>query len=85
MARIAVFPGSFDPITKGHENVIRRSLKIFDKVIVAIGENSEKQYCFPRDKRLQWISDCFADCKQVETDHYSGLTVDYCKNFKKKK
>jgi pantetheine-phosphate adenylyltransferase len=78
MKRIAVFPGSFDPITKGHENVIRRSLPLFDKVIVAIGENSDKKYLFPLEQRLEWIRKTFADCQSVEADHYIGLTVDYC-------
>ncbi len=78
MTRIAVFPGSFDPITRGHENVIRRSLPLFDKVIVAIGENSDKKYFFPLEQRLEWIRQTFADCSQVEAGHYSGLTVDYC-------
>lgn len=79
MKRIAVFPGSFDPITKGHESVIRRALPLFDKIIVAIGVNSDKQHLFPLEKRLQWIKTTFRDCKAIEVAHYEGLTVDFCK------
>lgn len=82
MMRIAVFPGSFDPITRGHESVIRRSLSLFDKIIVAIGVNSEKKSFFPIEKRLDWIRLTFADCPTIVADHYSGLTVDYCKKAK---
>jgi pantetheine-phosphate adenylyltransferase len=79
MERIAVFPGSFDPITVGHESVIRRACRLFDKIIVAIGENSEKQSFFTIEQRLEWIRQTFADEPKVEVARYSGLTVDFCK------
>lgn len=80
MKRIAVFPGSFDPITKGHENVVRRSIHLFDEIIVAIGINTSKQSMFPLEKRKLWIDQTFEDLKNVRTEIFEGLTVDYCKN-----
>lgn len=77
--RIAVFPGSFDPITLGHADIIRRALPLFDKIIVAVGENANKKYMFSREQRINWIRESFADQPNVETDTYSGLTVDYCR------
>ena len=59
MDRIAVFPGSFDPITRGHESIIRRALPLFDKMIVAIGENGEKRSFFPLERRLEWLHQIF--------------------------
>jgi pantetheine-phosphate adenylyltransferase len=79
MKRIAVFPGSFDPITKGHESVILRSLGLFDTIIVAVGRNSEKKYMFPLEQRLQWIRDVFADYPQIIIDSYEGLTTEFCR------
>jgi len=78
MQRIAVFPGSYDPITKGHESVIKRALPLFDKVIVAIGYNSEKNGYFSIDQRLEMINATFANYNNIISDSYSGLTVDYC-------
>ena len=80
MARIAVFPGSFDPVTKGHESVILRALSLFDTIIVAIGNNSTKSYMFPLEKRKGWLQQTFAKHKQVQVEEYNGLTVDFCKN-----
>ena len=77
---IAVFPGSFDPITKGHESIIRRSLPLFDKIIVAIGVNANKSYMFPLEKRMQWIRDTFRFEDKVEVAHYEGLTVQFCRS-----
>lgn len=79
MERIAVFPGSFDPITCGHESVIRRAAPLFDKIIVAIGLNSQKQGYFSNELRVQMIEATFADCPTVVCAQYSGLTVEYCK------
>ena len=76
--RIAVFPGSFDPLTKGHEEIIRKAIPLFDKIYVAIGENANKKACFSLDQRLQWIRQAFADEPCVETAVYEGLTVDFC-------
>ena len=78
MEKIAVFPGSFDPITKGHESIIKRALPLFDKIIVAIGVNTSKNYLFPLEKRIEFCDSTFPDSK-VEVQQYSGLTVDYCK------
>lgn len=76
--KIAVFPGSFDPVTLGHESIVRRALPLFDKIIVAIGSNIEKSGYFPIEQRLKWLSDVFADLPQVSVESYSGLTVDFC-------
>lgn len=81
MTRIAVFPGSFDPITKGHEDLIKRALPLFDKVIVAIGVNAEKKYMFPLEKRINWIKKTFASETNLEVHNYEGLTIDYCRNI----
>jgi len=80
MTKIAVFPGSFDPITRGHEAIVRRSTTLFDKVIVAIGVNSQKQYFFPLEKRKMWLEAVFADLPSVAIKTYQGLTIDFCKS-----
>ena len=82
MKRIAVFPGSFDPITRGHESIIRRAIPLFDKIIVAIGVNAEKAGFFPVEKRKEWLEKVFEKDSTVEIDIYSGLTVDYCRKNK---
>ena len=79
MKKIAVFPRSFDPFTKGHENVISRSLVLFDEIIIAIGAHSQKTNHFPLEKRLAMIRDLYADEPRIKVDHYSGLTIDYVK------
>lgn len=79
--RKAVFPGSFDPITKGHEDIILRALPLFDEVVVAVGENAAKQYMFPLEKRLEWIRASFEEYPKIQTDTYQGLTVDYCEKI----
>jgi pantetheine-phosphate adenylyltransferase len=76
--KIAVFPGSFDPITRGHESIVRRALPLFDKIIVAIGVNSDKSGYFPVEKRLEWLNETFGDLTQVSIESYEGLTVDFC-------
>jgi pantetheine-phosphate adenylyltransferase len=81
---IAVFPGSFDPFTKGHESIVRRVLPLFDKVIVAIGINSHKNYYFPLEKRKEWISRVFADEKKVSVETFSSLTIDFCRKMNAK-
>lgn len=78
MKRIAVFPGSFDPITLGHCDIINRALPLFDKIIVAIGQNSGKNYMFSLEKRKQFLEETFKDYPNIEIDTYEGLTVDYC-------
>jgi pantetheine-phosphate adenylyltransferase len=79
MDKIAVFPGSFDPITKGHADIIKRSLPLFDKVIVAIGVNANKKYLFPLEDRMKWIRQTFKSEESIVVDHYEGLTVNYCR------
>ncbi|MBE0637922.1 MAG: pantetheine-phosphate adenylyltransferase [Bacteroidales bacterium] len=79
MIKIAVFPGSFDPITKGHEDIIRRAVPLFDKIIVAIGQNQDKKVYFPIHKRLEFLKTVFKDYPSIVVEEYSGLTVDYCK------
>lgn len=81
MKKIALFPGSFDPITRGHENIVRRGALLFDEVVVAIGHNTTKQSMFPLEKRKAWIEATFADLPNVRVDIYEGLTVDYCKKI----
>ena len=78
MKRIAVFPGSFDPFTVGHQNIVLRAMLMFDEIIVAIGENSQKKYMLSLEKRKAIIADAFKGVEQVKVDSYSGLTVDYC-------
>lgn len=82
MGKIALFPGSFDPITRGHESIIKRAIPLFDKIIVAIGVNAEKAGFFPIEKRIEWLKAVFMDYPTVEVDIYSGLTVEYCKKKK---
>lgn len=79
MSKIAVFPGSFDPITKGHESIINRAIPLFDKIIVAVGINSEKKYFYSLEKRIQSLETVFKNQPKVEIASYSGLTVDFCK------
>lgn len=77
--RKAVFPGSFDPITNGHVDVIRRALPLFDEIIIAIGTNADKKYMFSLEKRMRFIKETFADEPKVIVEHYQGLTLEYCK------
>ncbi len=77
MKRVALFPGSFDPITKGHENIVSRALPLFDKIIVAVGENSNKQYAFSLEQRMNWIRETFRYEPKVEVKSYQGLTVNF--------
>ena len=81
MKRIAVFPGSFDPVTKGHESVVRRALPLFDEVIVAVGVNAGKNALFSAEKRMQMLSQVFRGEPKIRMDAYEGLTVDYCKKM----
>ena len=82
MNKIAVFPGSFDPITTGHESIILRALPLFDKIIVSIGVNSTKEGFFPAEKRKQWIQKIFKRESKIEVKTYKGLTIDFCKKEK---
>ena len=79
--RRALFPGSFDPITLGHYDIINRGVKLFDEVIVAIGINSEKKYMFSLEQRKQFIEDAFKNEPKVKVVTYEGLTIDFCKEM----
>jgi pantetheine-phosphate adenylyltransferase len=79
MEKIAVFPGSFDPITRGHESVVVRSVDLFDKIIIAIGTNSNKEGFFSLEKRMNWIKKTFKNYKSIEVVNYQGLTTEFCK------
>lgn len=82
MERIAIFPGSFDPFTVGHESIVKRSLSMFDRIYIMIGYNANKESFFPIEKRLKWINQVFKDFDQVEVRVHDGLTVDFCKEVK---
>ena len=84
MEKIAVFPGSFDPITLGHYDLIKRSIPLFDKIIVAIGVNAEKKYMFSLEERKRFIEESFADEPSISVVTYEGLTIDLCKKMKAK-
>lgn len=75
----AVFPGSFDPITLGHLDIIQRSIPLFDEIIIGVGTNSDKKYMFPLDKRMNFIKDTFAEFKSISVTQYEGLTIEFCK------
>jgi len=79
MEKIAVFPGSFDPITSGHYDIIQRGVSLFDKVIVAIGVNAEKKYMFSLEERKRFIEQSFVNEPKVEVVTYEGLTIDFCR------
>lgn len=81
MKKTAVFPGSFDPFTVGHENVIARSLGLFDTLVIAIGSHSQKSAHFSLEKRLAMIRDLYQDEEKVIVDHYEGLTINYCEKI----
>lgn len=76
--KIAIFPGSFDPITIGHVNIIERALPLFDKIIIAIGVNTQKKYFYSLEQRMAWLNEIFIEEDKVEVDSYEGLTVTYC-------
>ena len=77
----ALFPGSFDPITLGHYDIIKRALDLFDEIVVAIGVNGDKNYMFTVEQRKEFIEKAFADEPKVKVTTYQGLTVDFCKEI----
>ncbi|UBZ05814.1 pantetheine-phosphate adenylyltransferase [Salegentibacter mishustinae] len=77
--RKAVFPGSFDPITLGHTDIIERALPLFDEIILAIGTNSNKNYMFTLEERLRFLKETFKNEPKITVTTYQGLTVDFCK------
>jgi len=79
MQKVAVFPGSFDPFTIGHENIVLRAFDLFDLIIVAIGNHSTKQPLFKIEARVKMVSKVFNSYDKVDVDSYEGLTVDYCR------
>lgn len=79
--RIALFPGSFDPITKGHESVVLRALPMFDKIIIAIGSNTAKNSVFSLEKRIEWIKKTFEGYNNIEICTFNSLTIDFCKQI----
>lgn len=81
MQRICLFPGTFDPLTLGHVDIIDRSLPLFDKLIVGIGLNSSKSVMFSAEQRLQWIREIYKGESKVEGAVYEGLTVNFCKTI----
>ena len=80
--RIAIFPGSFDPFTRGHESVVRRAMSLFDEIIISIGANALKDGYLTLENRKKMISTVFRDSGMVRVEHFSGLTVDYCRKMK---
>lgn len=78
----AVFPGSFDPITLGHVDIIERALPLFDEIILAIGINLDKKYMFSLEKRVEFLKETFKGESKIKVKTYNGLTVDFCKNEK---
>jgi pantetheine-phosphate adenylyltransferase len=79
MQRICLFPGTFDPVTLGHVDIIDRAIPLFDKIIVGIGENVTKKPMFSAEQRLKWIKELYKNKPCVEGAIYEGLTVDFCK------
>ena len=77
--KCAVFPGSFDPITLGHLDILERSIPLFDEIIIGVGTNSEKKYMFPLSKRMAFIEETFSKYKSISVAKYQGLTIEFCK------
>lgn len=80
--RRAIFPGSFDPITLGHYDIIQRGIRLFDELVIAIGINTDKTYMFPLEQRMRFIQEAFAGEPKIKVMTYSGLTVDFCRKVK---
>ena len=84
MNSIGIFPGSFDPITKGHEHIILKAAKMVDHLVVAIGTNSTKNYLFSLEKRVEWIESTFKNHNNITVKTYDGLTVEFANNVNAK-
>jgi len=80
--RKAIFPGSFDPITLGHEDIIRRGITLFDEIVIAIGVNAEKKYMFSLEERKRFLQETFKDEPKISIIVYEGLTIELCKKIK---
>jgi pantetheine-phosphate adenylyltransferase len=76
--RIAVYPGTFDPVTKGHEALVIRAIPLFDQIIVAIGHNAKKQTAFSLEQRIDWLKEVFAPYPTIQIAYFSGLTIQFC-------
>lgn len=81
MERICLFPGTFDPLTLGHVDIINRSINLFDKIIVGVGSNANKTPMFTAEQRLEWIAQIYKHTNKVVGAVYDGLTIDYCKKI----
>ena len=81
MQRICLFPGTFDPVTLGHVDIINRAIPLFDKIVVGVGLNASKAPMFTPEQRMQWIKEIYKDEERVEGAVYEGLTIDYCKKI----
>ena len=81
MKRIALFPGTFDPITVGHVNILERAIPLFDEIVIGIGNNSSKSTLFALEQREQWIKEVFKQVPSITVASYEGLTVDFCKQI----
>ena len=77
--RVAIFPGTFDPFTLGHMDILKRSLSLFDKIIVGVGINNQKKTMFSIDERVKFIKNCFKKNSKISVQSYSGLTIEFCK------
>ena len=84
MERICLFPGTFDPVTLGHVDIINRAIPLFDKIIVGIGKNTTKAPMFSPEQRLEWIKEIYKNKSCIEGAIYEGLTVDFCKKVNAK-
>ena len=78
--RIAVFAGTFDPVTMGHVDVVRRAAPLFDEIVIAIGVNTAKKTLFSLEKRTEWLKRTFSDLPNIRIEHYEGLTVNFCES-----
>ncbi len=81
MQRICLFPGTFDPITLGHVDIVERAVGMFDKLVIGIGSNASKQPMFGIEQRIGWMKEIFRNEPRIEVAGYEGLTVDYCKTI----
>lgn len=81
MQRICLFPGTFDPITRGHVDVMKRAVSLFDKLIIGIGINSSKEPMFSVEQRCDWVKEIFRNDTRIEAVGYTGLTVDFCRQI----
>jgi pantetheine-phosphate adenylyltransferase len=84
MERICLFPGTFDPITLGHIDILRRALPIFDKIVVGIGRNANKSPMFTTEQRIEWVNEIFKHEPRVSAQSYDGLTIQFCKKINAK-